>query len=96
MSCATESEMVQSADPVVVEDTRLVGKVRMGQKEECPYFLETYENGKSITMYPVNLDDTYKIEGVKIKFDYTPSRAMQPENCSVDKVVSLNNVTQLR
>lgn len=96
MSCGTGNEMAKNSDPVAMEDTRLVGKVRIGERDGCPFYLETYEDGRSLTMYPVNLDDKFKIEGVKIKFDYTPSRAMQPENCSVDKVVSLNNVTPLR
>lgn len=95
MSCGAEKEALTNTGPLP-EDLRLVGKVRIGEKDACPFYLETFEGGKSITMYPVDLDDTYKIEGVKIKFDYTPSRAMQPENCIVDKVVSLNNVTLLR
>lgn len=40
--------------------------------------------------YPVNLDEKFRKEGMKIKFSYNLSRAMQPEGCYVDHVVSIN------
>ncbi|MFN5147856.1 MAG: hypothetical protein ACK5EK_02515 [Flavobacteriia bacterium] len=87
-SSATDAE--QSTD-----DTMIVGIVRMNPKG-CPLYLDANENGEAITMYPVNLDDKFKKDGIRLKFSYTPSRAMQPEDCNVTKVVALENVTQLR
>jgi len=61
----------------------------------CVLYLEAEENGEKVSMYPVNLDDKLKIDGLVIRFTYHPSKAMQPENCLVDKVVALDSVVQL-
>lgn len=97
-ACSTPEEVVveQIEEVVVVEDVaqKLVGKVRVGDK--CVLYLETYEEGQLVTMYPVNLEENLKYNGAKISFTYTLSRAKQPENCQVDKVVALDNVTLMR
>jgi hypothetical protein len=96
-ACSTSKEVVvEEKKEVIVEQaevTDLVGKVRTS--EECELYLETYEGGKLVTMYPVNLDDNLKQNGVKISFTYILSKAKQPENCRVDKVVVLENVKQM-
>ena len=99
-SCGTQKEVVVSNDnganvEQVTKEGMLVGIVRMNPKG-CPLYLDVNENGEAITMYPVNLDEKYKKDGIRLEFTYTPSRAMQPENCNVTKVVALDNVTQLR
>lgn len=97
-ACTTPKEVVvEEQKEVVVEqvsEVELVGKVRTS--DTCPLYLETYEDGKLVTMYPVNLEENLKNNGVKISFTYTLSRAKQPENCRVDKVVALDNVKQMR
>lgn len=98
-ACTTPKEVVvvEEQKEVIVEhanEVELVGKVRTS--DTCPLYLETYEDGKLVTMYPVNLEDHLKQNGVKISFTYILSRAKQPENCRVDKVVALENVKQLR
>lgn len=99
MSCCTSKEATLNTanNPVdeVVQDNRIVGKVRINDTA-CLVYIEAFEDGKMVNMYPVNLEEKLKIDGIKIKFEYVPSRAMQPENCVVDKVVALNNVTELR
>jgi hypothetical protein len=99
-SCGTQKAAVQSNDEgsnseQVANDGMVVGIVRINPKG-CPLYLDANENGEAITMYPVNLDEKYKKDGIRIKFTYTPSRAMQPENCDVTKVVALDSVIQLR
>lgn len=97
-ACASQKEITAPVDNVSIEnseqDKMLTGTVRVSDRG-CPLFLEVYENGKLITMYPVNLDEKLKIDGTRIKFSYIPSRAMQPEKCLVDKVVSLVEVIEL-
>lgn len=72
---------------------KLTGKVLLNEK--CPFFIETFENGQMVRMYPVNLADEFKKQGCKIRFTYLPSRAMQPSECQVDKVVVVENVERL-
>jgi hypothetical protein len=99
-ACANQKEIVNSenhGDQVVenVEDGFTVGMVRITDKG-CFCYLEVNENGALLKMYPVNLDEKYKKEGIRLKFTYNVSRAMQPENCFVDKVVALENVVELK
>lgn len=99
-SCGTQKEVVKSGDGAanveqIANDGMIVGIVRMNAKG-CPLYLDANENGEAITMYPVNLDEKYKKDGIRLKFTYTPSRAMQPEECNVNKVVALDSVIQLR
>lgn len=99
-SCGTQKEVVQSNDgnanvEQITNDGMIVGIVRVNPRG-CPLYIDATENGEALTMYPVNLDEKYKKDGIRIQFSYTPSRAMQPEDCNVTKVVALDNVTQLR
>jgi hypothetical protein len=73
---------------------KLTGKVMLNEK--CPFFIETFENGQMVRMYPVNLADEFKKHGSKIRFTYIPSRAMQPNECMVEKVVVVDNVELLK
>ena len=65
----------------------------------CPYYIEINKClvsnleylGK--TIYPIQLDDKFKKDGLKLKFNFTTSRAMSPTDCLVDYVVSLENVS---
>jgi hypothetical protein len=65
----------------------------------CPYYIEINKClvsnleylGK--TIYPIQLDDKFKKDGLKLKFNFTVSRAMSPTDCQVDYVVSLENVS---
>jgi hypothetical protein len=99
-ACTTQKEIANSENngehlSENVEDGFTVGIVRITDKG-CYCYLEVNENGSLLKMYPVNLDEKYKKEGVRLKFTYNVSRAMQPENCFVDKVVAVNDVSELR
>jgi hypothetical protein len=84
-------EATPSAD---YSDSIIVGKVIVG--DTCPLYIEAYEGENIVLLYPVNLDTTLQFTGAFIRFKYTLSRAKQPSTCVVDKVVSLENVEQLR
>ena len=73
-------------------DGKIHGVIRVSGKG-CSPIIEATENGELVKMYPVNLDESLRVDGLKIKFNYLPSRAMQPENCTFQlKVVSVENV----
>ena len=99
-ACASHKEIAEPVikevgETAVVDDGFSVGIVRITDKG-CFYYIEVNEKGVPMKMYPVNLDDKYKKEGIRIQFTYYPSRAMQPENCFVDKVIAVNDVTELK
>ncbi len=94
LSCANKKKSIEAKDESSTKteqsEQKLIGKVLLN--DNCPFFIETHENGETVRMYPVNLADQYKKQGCKIQFTYLPSRAMQPNQCEVDKVVVVENV----
>lgn len=92
-SCNT-TKAVKEYDQVeeTANDGKLLGVIRISGKG-CSPIIEATENGELIKMYPVNLDESLKTDGLKIKFNYLPSKAMQPENCVIQlRVISVENV----
>lgn len=93
-SCCAQKEVLKDenidTNPTTEEST-ISGKVYISS-EGCPFYIIAIEEGKEVKMYPVNLEESFKKNGIKIKFSYNLSRAMQPSNCQVDKVVSVSNV----
>lgn len=64
----------------------------------CPIYIEiTGAFSKSTimeyrTIYPVNLEKKYQKNGLSLQFNYSISRAMSPEGCQTDAIVSLSEV----
>jgi hypothetical protein len=75
-----------------------LGKVHISKNDACPIYITVegvFSKSNLVefhTMYPINLDHKFKKDGVYLQFNYTLSRAMSPEGCAVDAVVSLENV----
>jgi hypothetical protein len=79
-----------------IKDEILVGKVHVSNEGEgCPFYIEAFRNGEMFLLYPVNLIEKYKIDGVKIKFSYIESKAPLPDNCPAAVVGVLDNITLL-
>ncbi len=68
----------------------LVGKVRVD--EGCGFYIEIIEDHEIVKLYPVNLTDELKQKNTKIEFSYQDSKGMTPQNCKVDRVVSIDHV----
>ncbi len=94
-----EKEAVESEIETVTEETsenyRVVGIVHTSETD-CPIYIETRLKDSTVNMYPMNLEEKYKRDGMRLKFDYALSRGAQPENCDVDMVVSMSDVTLMR
>lgn len=93
VSCSTQKEIIDN-EANNSETIQLFKGIVHLSEEGCPFYISTEIDGKSMKFYPINLEESFKVEGLKIKFSYNLSRAMQPENCQVDKVVSVSNVTK--
>lgn len=87
-------ETVETDEPPVEPFNRVLGTVHLN--DGCGVYIEVLDGLETKLMYPVNLDETYKTEGTRIKFEYARSRAMQPAGCSVDMTVSVSDVTRMR
>lgn len=89
-------EMDTTASQTRIGDNyRIVGVIHVND-DPCGAYIEAQEKDGMVKMYPVNLEDKYKKDGLRVKFDYTLSRAMQPAGCSVDKVIAVRDFTVLR
>ncbi|HIP31194.1 MAG TPA: hypothetical protein EYG86_00385 [Crocinitomicaceae bacterium] len=71
------------------DESKTTGKIFLG--DACVYINATVD-GKPISMYPINLEEQFKVSDLKISFDFSPSRAPQPTDCVVDRVVTVSNV----
>ena len=75
-----------------------LGKVHMSKNEGCPIYItiEGVFSKSSIvefhTLYPINLERKFKKDGLYVQFNYSLSRAMSPQGCQTDGVVSLEHV----
>ena len=98
-SCAATTKTtadVNTTSESIANDDVTSGIVRTEYKG-CPALIETTEDGQLVKLYPVNLDEAFKVNGLKIFFTYTPSKAPQPESCTlINKVVSVENVSKVQ
>ncbi|TNF49694.1 MAG: hypothetical protein EP305_02135 [Bacteroidetes bacterium] len=80
----------------VTQDGAVTGVVYVNLKG-CPVLILVDSGTDQKRLYPVNLPEEFKVDGTKISFNYVPSRAMQPEGCTlIDMVVSVENVQKTR
>jgi hypothetical protein len=67
------------------------GVVRVSSNDsDCPLVIELVSDSR--VFYPLGLDEKYKIDGLKIKFTYSLSRAPLPEKCYGKVAVILDSI----
>lgn len=87
-----EQPFVEQRAESIASDGEVIGVVCVSLKG-CPVLIETTIAGEIFRFYPVNLGDEYKVDGLRITFNYSPSRVMQPKGCTlIDRVVVVENV----
>jgi hypothetical protein len=108
ISCASQKEVTENTpikkteDRVAIPDNNqidpnhTVGTVHL-DPDGCGAYIEVLISGEEKKLlYPVNLEDSMKMEFNKIEFDYALSRAPIPSGCKVDMTVSVSNVKRLK
>ena len=90
MACKSHKNVEGTSSESTLKD----GVVHISK--ECGVVITITESGSELKLYPVNLSDEFKKEGLHISFSSLPSRAMQPTGCSVDRVVSVENVKKTK
>jgi hypothetical protein len=94
LSCGQSKEVVHNeVDESPLDQNSFIGKVELN-KTGCPILIRLEDSGAQL--YPVNLDEIFKVDGAYLEFRFGPSRAMQPEECSDVKVVSVSDVVRLK
>lgn len=72
----------------------IIGEVKLNHRD-CEIVIVTEEDTPE-KLYPVSLDDMFKVDGAFLQFEFDPSRAPLPEGCEQTRAVVLRNVTRLK
>ena len=97
-ACKTTKEVVKTEVlPMLEESASIItlGTVHL-QSQGCDVVIEVEENGVKKTFFPFGIEEKFKVEGLRLKFVYTLSRAPQPKDCKCDHVVVLSDVSAVR
>lgn len=95
-SVGTTSTIEEEVEQVEqIKPHRIIGYVKLDKA--CGVYIDAeIEQGVKKRLYPINLDDKFKIDGVLIKFNYNFSRAAAPGGCECDYTVSVHEVSIMR
>ena len=92
---------VKDAEPPYVdhgsapsEAERVSGTVTFS--EECGYSIQVVQGDVLRTYFPVNLDDKYKVDGMRVKFAFEQVNEKPPKECPDLIVISVSDFTPLR
>tara|TARA_R100000951_G_scaffold105375_1_gene99133 strand:- start:519 stop:860 length:342 start_codon:yes stop_codon:yes gene_type:complete len=77
-----------------MESTYVIGQVYM-EKDGCEIFILT-EGKEQEKLYPVGLDDMFRVNEAILQFEYDLSRAPLPEGCEDCRAVVLRSVTRVK
>jgi hypothetical protein len=95
LSCKTQSSAAAGSESQTESSPKYTGIVHVN-KDNCPNFVEI-TSGPDISgtkkVYALNLAKKYLKEGKQLRFDFTYSKAMNPEGCNVEAVVVLSNIS---
>jgi hypothetical protein len=87
-----QTDEISEQRPMTEEEMVLiVGTVRI-KKDGCPVLIEMQEGDLYSVVYPVNLEDKFKVDGKVIEFEYLLSRAQMIEGCKAERVIAVSNV----
>lgn len=80
------------SDPTEIE--RTVGTIR--STEDCGFYIEIVKGDLMRSLYPVNLDAKYQVDGMRIKFLWEEAKAKAPDACQNFEPVNVTEVTPVR
>ncbi|MES2555338.1 MAG: hypothetical protein V4604_04255 [Bacteroidota bacterium] len=76
------------------ESTRIVGTVHA--TDDCGFYIEYIQGDVARSLYPINLDAKFQVDGMRLKFAYEEAKAKAPENCPNFQPINVSDVTPLR
>jgi len=78
--------------PTEVE--RVIGTVRA--TDDCGFYIEYIKGDLARSLYPINLDAKFQVDGMRLKFAYEEAKAKAPENCPNFEPINVSDVTPVR
>jgi len=95
LSCKTQPTNQNATTAVTNSSSKYTGIVHVN-KDNCPNYIEI-TSGPAISatkkVYALNLPKKYLKEGKQLRFNFTYSKAMNPEGCNVEAVVVLSGIS---
>jgi hypothetical protein len=91
---STATNETESTEEKVDEDILVLGIVHTSETG-CKLYIEL-ENEDKDQLYPVNLEDKFKVDGLRLRFSFVYSKAQQPPDCLNVVIVSVDQVTAMR
>ena len=95
LSCKTQPTNQNATSAGTDSSPKYTGIVHVN-KDNCPNYVEI-TNGPEIEspkkVYALNLAKKYLKEGKQLRFNFTYSKAMNPEGCNVEAVVVLSDIS---
>jgi len=91
VSCKTSEKVVINTE----KHLRVVGTVVLGD-EPCGVTINAVDKDQQFVIMPLNLDDKFKIDGMKLRFNYIEVERPKSNKCKSVKAVMLEEVTRLR
>lgn len=94
-SCKTmkEKETVDNGSAPNTEK-RTLGTVR--NTDDCGFYIEVFVGDLAHSYYPVNLDEKYKVDGMRLKFAWKAAKAKPPKDCPNFEPIEVSDVTAIR
>ena len=89
------AENAEEGGTITAQTVSVVGTVHVSDTG-CPLYIDAVAAEQEVKLYPVNLEDKFKNEGMKLKFKYQPSKIQQPDSCPDAMPVTLSDVSLMR
>lgn len=91
----TESNETMANSKKMMADGFTLGTVVASTVEgDCPYVISSEIDGNKVLYDPINLDDTYKKDGMKVWYKYNGLRMMN--RCEKANPVSLSEIQEMK
>ena len=98
-SCGT-TQSIEGGEEVMDEAQvqkveRVLGVVHLNLNK-CAVLIEISEGDETVYLAPTNLEDKFRVEGMKLKFDYIPTTVGQNLLCADSQPVMVEEVSVMR
>ncbi|MDX1652858.1 MAG: hypothetical protein R3277_10225 [Brumimicrobium sp.] len=99
-SCGTSKDKKETVETdsggseMNMDSNYIIGQVMLNF-EGCEITIIS-ENDPDMKLYPVSLDEMFRVDKAYLQFEFDPSRAPLPEGCEGTRAVVLRNVTRVK
>jgi len=93
-SCKSQDNAQISDESTEITQERIIGTVK--KSSECGFYIESIIEENKFLFMPDNLEEKFRVEGMKLKFGYKASKTKLADKCLDFKPVLLSEVDAMR